>query len=136
MLITEFMRDIHDFQSELSRMLSGGYGAYPRVRISETGHEVLVEAQLAGVDPDKIEVTVTDDVLTISGETPARALEEGGKEPRILRRERAHGKFTRSIELPKAVDANVSAEFQDGILSISLPIREEAKPKKITVKTK
>jgi len=132
MSITEFMKDIHEFQNEINRAMQGGYGTFPPVRILESEHHVYVEAHIPGAKTESVDLTVTDDVLTLAGKIESRPLAE---EEHIVRRERATGEFSRSIELPKAVNADdVSADFKDGILSVSLPIREEAKPKKIAIK--
>jgi HSP20 family protein len=89
---------------------------------------------MPGVSPDDIDIDVTGDALSISGE---RKPDEVAKEARYHRRERSYGSFSRTIQLPFMVDTNkVEANFKNGILMISLPRAEADKPKKITIKSK
>lgn len=103
----------------------------PTVDVSETTKELIVKAELPGMDPKEIDVSVRGDVLTLRGE---RKKEEEKKGENFRRLERRYGAFTRSIRLPAEVDANkVSAEYKDGVLKISLPKTKEASEKKIEV---
>jgi HSP20 family protein len=86
------------------------------------------------VSPDKIEVTVHDGVLTVSGETERITPADNS---RTLMQERTYGKYTRSVRLPQAVDsANVSAEYAHGVLTLTLPKTPEAQPRQIPVALK
>lgn len=101
--------------------------------VSETDEEVLVRAELPGVEAKHIDVTVDDDVLTISAEKSSRAEE---REESVFHSERRFGAFRRSVRLPSRVDADrVSAGFEAGILTVRLPRSAEARPRHITVKT-
>ena len=92
---------------------------------------VHVEAELPGVDPKELDVTLENRTLTIRGVRKSESLDEGET---ILRRERAHGEFARSIVLPVAVDPNkVKAASENGILRITMPIAEAARARKIKV---
>jgi HSP20 family protein len=105
---------------------------YPRVNISEDENNVYVDALVPGIEPQNINLNVMKGTLTLSGERK----EEPG-ERAWHRRERGTGKFLRAIELPVGVDAErVDARYQSGILTITLPRSEEAKPKKIAIKAK
>jgi len=105
---------------------------YPLVNVSEDEGSVHLEALAPGLDPKSIGVSVLGDHVTISGEKkPANG---GVKHEDFHRNERAAGKFTRTVVLPSAVDQNKTrAEYTNGILRVSLPKAEEAKPKQIQV---
>jgi HSP20 family protein len=104
----------------------------PPVDIYETEpHEVVIKAELPDVKREDISVTFENSVLTIKG---SRTFEPEVSGERFQRRERFHGSFSRSFTLPPTVDAsNITAAYKDGVLTIRLPQREEAKPKQITV---
>jgi HSP20 family protein len=94
---------------------------------------VVVTAELPGVDPSKLEINAMRDTLSIRGE---RLPEEGGPERSWHRRERGTGRFSRTIELPYAIDAeSVEAACRDGVLRITLRRPEEEKPRRIEVRT-
>ncbi|MBE0617032.1 MAG: Hsp20/alpha crystallin family protein [Proteobacteria bacterium] len=104
---------------------------YPRVNIAEAGDAYLVEALAPGVDPTTLDLSVKDNVLTISGEK--RAPEGVGPEA-FHRSERSAGRFVRAVELPADLDAEqVKAAYADGILRVTLPKAEEAKPRRIAI---
>lgn len=105
---------------------------YPQVNVAEDADAVYVEALAPGLDPEKIEISVLRNQLTISGEkAPAF---ENIEETKVHRAERSGGRFTRSFTLPAEIEDNkVSAEYKAGILRLALPKAETAKPKKITV---
>jgi len=97
---------------------------------SET-HEVVIKAELPDVKKEDIGVTVENNVLTLTGE---RKQEESVKQEQFQRVERRFGSFSRSFTLPATVDASqIAASYKDGVLTVRLPRREEAKPKQITV---
>jgi HSP20 family protein len=104
----------------------------PPVDIYETEqHEVVIKAELPDVKREDISVTFENGVLTLKG---SRASEAEIAGDRFQRRERFHGSFSRSFTLPPTVDAaTITAAYRDGVLTIQLPQREEAKPKQITV---
>ncbi|MBN1355010.1 Hsp20/alpha crystallin family protein [bacterium] len=106
---------------------------YPMINLSEDGDHYDIKALAPGLDPKKIEVTVTGNTLTISGEKVSTC--DAVDQDDYHRCERAAGKFIRTLELPSFVDdKKVSATYTDGILSISLPKAESAKPKYIAIK--
>ena len=123
----------------LNRMFSDLYGEafsrsawVPAVDIYETDdHEVVLKAELPEMKREDISVTFENGVLTLKGE---RGFEQETKQENYHRVERRHGAFSRSFTLPNTVDASrISAAYKDGILTIRLPQREEAKPKQIDV---
>jgi HSP20 family protein len=104
----------------------------PPVDIYETEqHDLVVKAELADMSREDIEVTVENNTLVLRG---TKKLPEGVKEEQIRRIERSYGVFNRSFTLPNTVDATkVSAEYKNGVLTVKLPYREEAKPRTINV---
>jgi HSP20 family protein len=97
---------------------------------SETG-ELVMKAELPGMTREDIDVTVENQTLSIRGE---KKFNREVKEEQYHRVERTYGAFSRSFSLPLTVDvAKVSAEYKDGVLTVTLPLREEAKPKQIKV---
>ena len=110
-----------------------GTGArqYPRVNLAENAEGYLAEALAPGVDPASFDVSVKDNVLTISGEKSAPP---GVASDAFHRTERSAGRFSRSVELPAEVDAEkVSAAYRDGILTVTLPKAPEARPRRIDI---
>jgi len=111
-----------------------GFEWWPAVNVVETPETVVVTAEVPGLEPREIEISVVGDTLTIRGEKKFER-EEKGKT--WYRREIAGGQFTRSFTLPTSVDAeHVDATSKAGLLTITLPKRAEAKAKKIEVKAK
>jgi len=104
----------------------------PAVDIYETdSHEVVIKAELPDVKKEDIGVTVENNVLTLTGE---RKQEPSTKREQFQRIERRFGSFSRSFTLPVSVDeGQIAASYKDGVLTIRLPRREEAKPKQISV---
>ncbi len=103
----------------------------PSVDVSETDGEYQIKAEIPDVKKEDVKVTLEDGVLTIQGERKFEKEEKGKKYHRV---ERSYGSFVRSFTLPDLVDeANVKAEFKDGVLNLKLPKSEKVKPKAIEV---
>jgi HSP20 family protein len=103
----------------------------PAVDIYETEHELVVKADLPDVDPKDLDIRVENNILTIRGE---RKFEKRVNEENYLRVERSYGSFARSFTLANTVNADaIKADYQSGVLTLSIPKREEAKPKQIKV---
>ena len=103
----------------------------PAVDIYETEHELVVKADVPDVDPKDLDIRVENNILTIRGE---RKFEKQVDENNYLRVERAYGSFTRSFSLANTVNAEaIKADYQNGVLTLSIPKREEAKSKQIKV---
>ncbi len=124
------------FDDAFTRPLSFGNGNWsvPAVDMYQTDNEVVVKAALPGVKADEVQINVTGELLTIKGETKQ---EEEKKEKAYHIREQRWGAFERSIALPTQVVADkAKAEFENGVLTVTLPKAEEVKPKIISIKTK
>jgi len=105
----------------------------PAVDVYEDGDNVIVETQLAGIDPEKVDISIENDVLCIKGESEKKSEVE---DKSYYRKEIRSGSFYRSIPLPMHVQGDkAAAEAKDGVLKISVPKAEEVKPRKINIKT-
>ena len=106
----------------------------PAVDIAEQENEYLVKVELPGINKDDVKITVESNVLTVRGE---KKQDQEVKEDNYHRVERTYGSFLRSFRLPSSVRADrIDAVYKDGILTVTLPKAEEAKPKQIEVKVK
>jgi HSP20 family protein len=128
-------------QDQINRMFSEGVGHAgeesnltpwaPAVDIYETENELVIKADLPDVNPQNLDIRVENNILTIRGE---RKFESKVNEDSYLRIERAYGSFSRSFSLANSVKSDaIKADYQNGVLTLSLPKREEAKPKQIKV---
>jgi HSP20 family protein len=135
----EPFRDLARMQDEMSRLLDDrlfrageSVGWTPACDIYEDEEGVSLRFELAGVDPKDVDVRFENGVLTVKGE---RKLEREDKRENYHRVERQYGTFTRSFSLPGSVDAEkIRAESRNGVLTIVLPKKAEAKPRAIQVK--
>jgi len=126
--------EMRRLQGDLNRLFSGYYRgeeSFPAVNVWSGSDEVLIKADIPGVDPKDINLTVKESFVTIEGE---KKEEQVGENATFHRRERGSGKFVRSLQLPFAVDAEkVSAKCKDGVLTITLPRHESSRPHKIQI---
>ena len=126
--LSRFLGDVYLRDEHINS--SGNWA--PPVDIYETaGHDVVIKAELPDMNREDVEVTVENNTLTLRGtkNPPADV-----KEEQFRRIERRYGSFSRSFTLPNTVDAGkVSAEYKNGVLTVKLPFREEAKPRTINV---
>ena len=140
---TDPFREFAQLQDRLNRAFSDAYGRsdegllssgswMPPVDIYQNGeHELVLKAELPDMTREDIDVTVDNGTLTIKGE---KKLSGEVKEEQFHRVERAYGTFSRSFSLPSTVDATkIAAEYKNGVLSITLPFREESKARTINV---
>ena len=117
--------------TELSRASHLLSGSAPAVDIYEDKDNFVVKAELPGMKKEDIDVSMHDGSLSISGE---RKSEEKFEDAEVYRSERFFGRFQRTVALPTAVNAaGIKAQYKDGILTVTLPKAEEAKPKQIDV---
>ena len=115
------------------RLAPAGVGALA-VDMYQTDDAVIVKSAIPGIDPENLDISITSDTLTIKGETRA---EEEVKEESYIRRERRYGSFCRTLAIPLPVVAEkAEAEFENGVLTLTLPKAEEVKPKTIKIKAK
>ena len=129
-----YFDDMDKMMSEFLPVTRSNKGFMPAVDMYEDQDNVVVETQLAGIDPDKIDISIENDVLCIKGEGEKKTEVE---EKNYYRKEIRRGSFYRSIPLPARVDGDrASAVAEEGILKIYIPKAAEAKPKTIKNKTK
>ena len=103
----------------------------PPVDIYENGDNLVLKAELPGINPDDVEVRVEDNTLYLKGE---RKFEKEVNEENYHRVERTYGTFARTFSLPNSIDSEkVAASYKDGVLTLTLPKKEEAKPKTIKI---
>lgn len=134
MTLREAMDRLFDDAFTRPLSLSGNNWSIPAVDMYQTDNEVVVKAALPGIKADEVQINVTGEVLTLKGETRQ---ENESKEKAYHIREQRWGAFERSIVLPTEVVADkAKADFENGILTITLPKAEEVKPKTINIKTK
>ena len=141
---TDLATELSHIQREMNRMLDtffrgdalddGSFGSFwtPAVDISEREDAYLVELELPGLTKDDVKITMEDNILTIRGEKKQEKDENQGN---YHRSERVYGSFQRSFTLPTTVKSDkVEAQYKNGMLTVTLPKVEEAKPKAIEVK--
>ncbi len=137
--IPSVWRDMDHLQREMNRLFDD-YATtrlrpapgYPALNVWASQDGLTITAEVPGVRPEDMDISVVGDTLTLSGVRKPDELKEGA---RYHRQERSYGSFTRSVQLPFPVDVNkVEATFKEGILNISMPRHEADKPRKITVK--
>ncbi len=143
--LASFPSDIFNIQQEINRMFDNFFRGWkeedtslstwaPAVDIAEQNDAYVVKVELPGVNKDDVKVTLENNVLTIRGE---KKLEKEIKKEDYHRIERSYGSFNRSFTLPSTVKSDkIDASYKDGVLTITLPKAEEAKPKQIDVKVK
>jgi HSP20 family protein len=138
----EPMREMMTLREAMDRLFDDAFtrpvGAtglgMPAIDLYQTDNEVVVKASLPGMKADEVQISVTGDVLTLKGEFRQ---ENENKNATYHIREQRYGSFERSVMLPTEVQADkAKAEFENGILSVSLPKAEQVRPKTITVKAK
>ena len=129
------------YDSQLNRLFSDFFGRtsqeqnltpwVPAVDILENEHELVVKADLPDIKPEELDIRVENNILTIRGE---RKFEKKVDEKNYLRVERSYGSFARSFSLANTVNSEaIKADYKDGVLTLKIPKREEAKPKQIKV---
>lgn len=131
------LRELRDRMDEL---MSTAFGTGPRlaqwsppVNIEDVGSELILTAELPGMTRDDIEIELENNVLTIRGEKKIER-EEKGEEGRRYIYERSSGSFSRSFTLPHTVAADrITAKFEDGVLTVTMPKTEEARARHITI---
>jgi HSP20 family protein len=136
-------RELNAVQERMNRLFSDAYRAAdddvmrrgvwaPPVDIFDSGnHELVIKAELPDMKKEDIDITVENNTLTLRGE---KKMDSELREEHCHRIERTYGVFSRTFSLPTTVDTSrVSADYKNGVLTIKLPVREEAKPKQIQV---
>jgi HSP20 family protein len=109
-------------------------GSRVAVDVMETGDDVIVKAEIPGLKAEEVDISLSGDMLTIKGETKS---EQKIEEANYVRQERRFGAFERTLTLPTSINADkAKAEFENGVLTLTLPKAEGAKPRVIKVKAK
>jgi HSP20 family protein len=142
----EPFRDLVSLQGRMNRLFDESFrgidrggaeedwaqGAWsPAVDIYEKDGNIVLKAELPGIEPKDVDVRVENNILSLRGE---RRFDQEVEKEKYQRVERSYGTFTRSFTLPNVVDTEkIKAEFKDGVLRMTLPKKEEAKPKQITI---
>ena len=130
------LRDMQRLQNSLNRLLSASVplqasGEFPLMNVWTSESGAIVRAEIPGVAPDDVEISLVNDTLTVRGSRNPEELREGESRHR---QERGYGQFTRSLQLPFGVEADhVRAKFNNGVLQITLPRAEAEKPRRISV---
>jgi HSP20 family protein len=128
-LFDESFRGLGRSSSEDDWALGGSWA--PAVDIFQQDGSIVLKAEVPGMDPKDVEIRVENNVLTLRGE---RKLDNEVKKENYHRVERSYGTFTRSFTLPNLVDTEkIKADYRDGVLRVTLPTKEEAKPKQISI---
>lgn len=129
-LLDDFEKMFEDFLPTMA----GERVSYPQLDLYEEDDKYVVKADLPGASEKDIDVTFDNGVLTIKGEKESK---KEDKKKNYYRSERIYGSFSRSLSIPGNIDANkISAEFDNGVLTLDLPKKEEDKKKKIEIKKK
>lgn len=129
------LRDMQRLQEQLGRLMSAEKSQssqeFPPVNVWTSDNRVMACTEIPGIDPNDIEISLVNDTLTIKGSRDSEVLME---DQTCHRRERGHGQFIRSLQLPFSVEADeVQARFSNGVLEISLPRAKADQPRKIAV---
>ncbi len=129
------LRDMQRLQDSLNRFISAsaanGASEFPLVNVWSSESGAIVCAEVPGIAPEDVDISLVHDTLTIRGSRAPEELKEGETRHRY---ERGHGQFTRSLQLPFGVEADkVEAKFSSGVLQITLPRAEAEKPRRISV---
>jgi HSP20 family protein len=137
----EPLRELNSLQSEMNRLFNTAFDSpsgasalrrwVPAMDLVESGDEFVLRADLPGMSEEDIEIELEDGTLTVSGE---RKADHEHREEGFYRVERSFGAFSRSLTLPKGIDADaVSASFDRGVLEIRIPKPEARKPRRISI---
>jgi HSP20 family protein len=130
------LREMQRLQNSMNRLLSGdaplaASSEFPLINVWTSENGAIVRAEIPGVAPEDVDISLVNDTLTLRGSRNPDELNEGESRHR---QERGYGQFTRSLRLPFGVEADhVQAKFSNGVLQITLPRAEAEKPRRISV---
>ena len=139
--LTPSWREMSRLQREMNRLFNDSFSlaggrvgpSYPAMNVWTNQAGAVITAELPGVNPEDIDISVVGDMLTLTGSRQPGELKDGEQ---FHRRERSFGNFSRTFQLPfRTVSDQVEANFKNGVLHVSVPRAEEDKPKKIAVKS-
>ncbi|MBW3637530.1 MAG: Hsp20/alpha crystallin family protein [Armatimonadetes bacterium] len=127
-------RDVHDLRGRMNRLFEepdSPRAFRPAVDVAEDAHEIVLQVELPGMKKEDIDIQLTGDTLRLSGQ---RRREEHERGEHFHRIERSYGAFSRTFQIETPIDAaNVSADYQDGVLTLKLPKQEAVKPRQIPI---
>jgi len=131
--VDRLQRDMNRLFDEYTPMRLRTAPAYPALNVWNSDQGLMITAEVPGVSPEDIEISVIGDNLTLSGVRKPDEMKEGS---RYHRQERGYGKFSRALRLPfPVIVEQIEATFKDGVLNIHMPRAEEDRPRKIAVKS-
>lgn len=131
---TPFYEPLFDWERNLGNMLPSESAFNPAIDLYEKDSNLVAEVALAGIDPEKVSISIEDNILTIEGHSEKKTEID---ETNYYRREVRAGSFHRLISLPTAVNSHeVKAEYEQGILRVTMPKKEQNKPQKINIDIK
>lgn len=128
-------REMDRLQREMNRIMTSfaprGNSGFPPLNMWASEEDVVLTAELPGVNPDELDISVVGDTVTLSGR---REQDDKSDDVRYHRRERWHGEFTRTVQLPFRIEVDqVDARFKKGVLMLTLPRAEEDRPRRIEI---
>jgi HSP20 family protein len=131
-----WLPEVQRLQRDMNRLFVGlptTVGAeYPAINVWSGEHDYILTAELPGIDPAQLDISVAGDTLTFSGSQDSEVLREGET---YHRQERNSGRFSKTLQLPFQIDAEkVAAQYEKGILKLTLPIASAEKPRKIAIR--
>lgn len=127
------LRDLMNLQHQLTANVEDSYGTWaPVVDIFEKGDDLVISAEVPGLEQDDVDISIENNILMLRGERKRKTEFE---EKDAYRLERTFGVFTRSFTLPKTVDSDrISASYKNGVLELTLPKVAQARPRKIEIR--
>jgi HSP20 family protein len=126
-------REFEHMRQALTRTSAPSTADFPLVNVWASAEHATITSEIPGIDPKTIDVSIVDNIVSLRG---SRQPEEIGNDDQYHRKERWYGQFSKTVQLPFAVEANrVDAKFAKGVLTISLPRADADKPKKITIRS-
>lgn len=129
--------ELRSLQRDMNRLFDGydtgnGISRFPALNVWGNGDQVMVTAELPGLEPQDLDISVVDNQLTIKGD---RKADKPAEDAVCHRCEREAGKFVRTVRLPYGVENDqVTAKYENGVLSVVMPRQEDTKPKRIEIK--
>jgi len=135
-LVKSYSQELRDLQQRMDRLFDTGESPLwsPAVDITENGDEIVLQAELPGMKKEEIDISLSGETLTLSGE---RKFEQTQRNEQYLRIERQYGSWRRTFQLEVPIDAAaVTASYNDGVLTVHLPKAQQVRPRQIEIEVK